>query len=639
MDLSLLNEKQKQAVQHLDGPLLILAGAGSGKTKTLTYRIAYLIEKGIPEKNILAVTFTNKAANEMKRRIRKLLNKKGLSLFCGTFHSFGAKVLRENNDRIKEIFFRDKNFVIFDETDRLSLIKKILKEMELPIEQFPPSLIISQINFAKAHLKNPDNFAQEAQNFLEQKIAKIFEKYEEKLKEYNAFDFDDLILKVVLLFKKKKDVLEKYQEKFKYILIDEYQDTNFVQYQLVKLLAGKYKNICVVGDDQQAIYGFRFADFKNILNFEKDFPKTKVVLLEENYRSTGNILEAANVLIKKNLFQKPKKLWTKKESGSPIFVIETRDEKEEAMIVAGKIKELIDKKISPKEIAVFYRTNIQSRPIEESFVQVGIPYQIIGGFKFYERKEIKDILAYLKVAVNPFDIVSLERIINVPPRKLGKKSLEKLLPQFASIYKDKTKRKELSDPMKEFLILLDKIVEEAKKQNLIKLINFIVKKTGYEDYLRKQKDGEIRLENLAEIMSAALPFDKLQPPNGLFEFLESISLLQEADSLNEKNDLVKLMTLHGAKGLEFDYVFIVGVEEGILPYWKSKNKMEDIEEERRLMYVGITRAKKEVYLIYTQKRLIFGDMTFSKPSSFLDELPKELIFFISTSYFKNGNNL
>ncbi len=636
MDLSALNEKQKQAVKYLDGPLLILAGAGSGKTRTLTYKIAYLIEKGIPEKNILAVTFTNKAANEMKQRIKTLLKKNRLSLFAGTFHSLGARILRENPKEIKNLFSRNSNFVIFDDADRLSLIKKVLKELDLPIEQFPPPLIIGQIGYAKIHLKTPDNLLEEAQNFLEQKIAKVFERYEEKLKEYNAFDFDDLILKVVLLFKKSPESLRKYQEKFKYILIDEYQDTNFVQYQLVKLLASKYKKICVVGDDQQAIYGFRFADFKNILNFEKDFPKTKVVVLEENYRSTKNILEAANFLIKKNIFQKPKKLWTQNESGSPIFLVETKDEKEEAYMVVGKIKELLENNISAKQIAVFYRTNAQSRPLEEAFIQYGIPYQIVGGFRFYERKEIKDILAYLRLAVNPFDKVSLERVINVPPRKLGKKTLETFLPKFNQLFHNKKELEKFPDQVKNIFAILKEIHKKAKTLSLIELINFVIKKTDYQEYLERQKDGEMKIENLGEIFSAAMPFDKLEPPNGLFEFLESIALLQEADQLQEKQNSTKLMTLHSAKGLEFDYVFIVGVEDGILPYWKSKNSLEDIEEERRLLYVGITRAKKEVYLLYTQKRLVFGDMTFSKPSSFLDDLPKDLTFFISTSYFKKN---
>ncbi len=636
MDLSALNEKQKQAVEYLNGPLLILAGAGSGKTRTLTYKIAYLIEKGISEKNILAVTFTNKAANEMKQRIKSLLKKEKLNLFCGTFHSLGAKILRKSNKETKNLFSRNSNFVIFDDADRLSLIKKVLKELDLPAEQFPPPLIINQINFAKAHLKTPDNLLEEAQNFLEQKIAKVFERYEEKLKEYNAFDFDDLILKVVLLFKKSPKTLEKYQEKFKYILIDEYQDTNFVQYQLVKLLADKYKNICVVGDDQQAIYGFRFADFKNILNFEKDFPKTKIVVLEENYRSTKNILEAANFLIKKNIFQKPKKLWTQNESGSPIFLVETKDEKEEAYMVAGKIKELLEDNILAKEIAVFYRINAQSRPVEEAFIQYGIPYQIVGGFKFYERKEIKDILAYLRLAVNPFDKVSLERIINVPPRKLGKKTLGTFLPKYNLLFNNKKELEKFPDQVKNIFSILKEIHKKAKTLTLVELINFIIKKTGYQEYLEKQKDGKIKIENLGEIISAAMPFNKLEPPNGLLEFLESIALLQEADQIQEKQNLVKLMTLHSAKGLEFKYVFIVGVEDGILPYWKSKNNLEETEEERRLLYVGITRAKKEIYLLYTQKRLLFGDITFSKPSEFLDDLPENLTFFISTSYFKKN---
>ena len=637
MDLSILNEKQKEAVKYTEGPVLILAGAGSGKTRTLTYKIAYLIDQGVPERNILAVTFTNKAANEMKERIKKLLKKEKLNLFCGTFHSFGAKILRENKEALKELFERKSDFMIFDDLDSLSLIKKILKELDISSDQFSPSMVAGQISFAKAYLKNPQMFEEEAENVFSQTIAKIYKEYENKLKEYNAFDFDDLIFKVVELFRKKADILDKYQERFKYILIDEYQDTNFAQYQLIKLLADKYKNICVVGDDQQAIYGFRYATFKNILNFEKDFPGTKVVLLEENYRSTKNILEAANALIAKNIYQKPKKLWTKKETGSPIFVIETHNEREEAKIVVGKIQELLEMGSNPDEIAVFFRTNAQSRPIEELLIQAGIPYKVVGSLKFYERREIKDILAYLRLAVNPFDMVSLERVINVPPRGIGEKTLALIVPKLRELFEKKEEREKFNDKVKSFFEFLEELHKKAKGASLIELIDFVVKKTNYEAFLEKQQNAEFRLENIAELISAAMPFDKLTPPNGLLQFLESIALLQEADELGQKKKQVSLMTLHAAKGLEFDYVFIVGVEDGLLPHWRSKREQEDLEEERRLLYVGITRAKKEVYLLHAQKRLIFGDIVFAKPSEFLKDLPEELTLFISTSFFKENN--
>ena len=635
MDLSGLNERQKEAVEYLEGPLLVLAGAGSGKTRVLTYRIANLVESGVSPKNILAVTFTNKAAGEMKERIQKLLGKR-LDLFCGTFHSFGARILRQENQAVKKIFSRKSTFVIFDDKDTLSLIKRILKEKNISLEQFPPAIVANHIGRAKSFLEEPEDLSKEAENFFQQKIASLYQEYEDRLREYNAFDFDDLIVKVVQLFRKETKILEKYQDKYRYILVDEYQDTNFSQYQLVKLLADKYKNICVVGDDQQAIYGFRFATFKNILNFGKDFPKAKIILLEENYRSTKNILGAANALISKNVYQKPKNLWTKKGAGSPIFLVEAKDEREEARIAVGKVQELIEGGVQPEEIAVFYRVNAQSRPVEEVLIQAGIPYRVVGSLKFYERKEIKDILAYLRLAVNPFDRVSLERILNTPPRGIGKKTLSLVLPSFDKLFKNEEERKGLPEGARALFKLLEELRKKAKESGVVEMIDFIIKKVGYEQYLQKQANGEARLENLAELISAAMPFDKVEAPNGLLQFLESVALLQEADEAGKKNKDLSLMTLHSAKGLEFNYVFILGVEEGILPHWKARKNLEDLEEERRLLYVGITRAKKEVYLFYAQKRLIFGDIVFSRPSEFLKDLPKDLVLFISTSFFQRG---
>lgn len=641
MDLSKLNEKQKEAVRQIEGPLLLIAGPGSGKTRTLTYRLAYLMEKNISAKNILALTFTNKAAREMKERIEKLLGRKGNLPFCGTFHSLGVRILRKENKAVKELFQRKSNFIIFDKQDSLSLIKKILKELDLSSEQFNPNVVVSHLSFAKIYLKSPADYAEESQNFFEKTISKIYQKYEEKLIEYGAFDFEDLISKTVILFLKKPDILKKYQELFKYILIDEYQDTNFSQYQLIKLLSKKYQNVCAVGDDQQAIYGFRFASFKNILNFEKDFPKAKVIFLEESYRSTQNIIEAANSLISHNIFQKPKQLWTKNKPGPPLWLIETSSEKEEAKVIADKIKELAERGTLLKEIAIFFRINAQSRTIEEELIKNNIPYQIIGAFKFYERKEIKDILAYLKLSLNPEDKASLERIINLPPRGIGKIKKEIIIANFKNLIKNKKEREKLPPEGKNFLNLIDDFHQKSKEYNLTKLIKYILEKTNYLAYLEKlEKDGKSRQENVEEIFSIAYNFDKEKPPRGLSLFLDSVSLLQqEADDFPFLKKGVSLMTLHAAKGLEFKKVFITGLEDGLLPYWKSKNKEEEYEEERRLFYVGLTRASQEVYLTYAEKRLLFGEFSLSKPSPFLQEIPSHLITFISTSFFKKKDEI
>ena len=621
MNFSLLNENQKKAVMTTEGPVLILAGAGSGKTRTLAFRIGYLIEKGVSPENILAITFTNKAANEMKERIKFLIKKQNVYLgFCGTFHSLGAKILRENSNFLEKYFLRNKNFVIFDEDDSLTLIKKIIKDIDLSSEQFPPRLILNQISFAKTHLLNEEEYQKSATSFFEKTIAKIYKKYEEFLKKNNAFDFDDLIFRVAEIFLKNKKILEKYQEKFKYILIDEYQDTNYSQYILVKLLASKYKNICAVGDDQQAIYGFRFADIKNILNFEKDFGKTKIIYLEENYRSHQKILDAANHLISFNKYQKQKKLWSRKKNGFSPRIISLSDETEEANFIAKKILEYLEKGYQRKEIAVFFRINALSRPIENALISHKIPYRMIGGVKFFQRKEIKDILSYLRLILNPEDEISLERIINMPPRGIGKKTLEKILNKEKEVYCLK--------PVENFFSFLKKAKEYSSSHRLTELIEFITKESGYQDYLtNKEKEAEIRLENLKELLSQAKPFDDLPPSQALESFLESVSLFQEQDELNFKNDAVNLMTLHSAKGLEFDLVFITGLEQGLLPHWKSLKKEEELEEERRLCYVGMTRAKKDLYLLSTQKRLLFGTITWNEPSQFLGEIPNDAVVF------------
>jgi len=620
MDFSLLNENQKKAVKILEGPMLILAGAGSGKTRTIAFKIAYLIEKGIPPENILALTFTNKAALEMKKRIESLISKKISLGFCGTFHSLGAKILRENHKVVKEYFSRDKNFTIFDESDSLSLLKKIVKELDLPSENFPPSKVLSYINFAKTHLLDENDFSNSATEFFEREVAKIYRKYEEKLKEINAFDFDDLIFRPVQLFLKNKEILEKYQERFRYILIDEYQDTNYSQYLLVKLLASKYKNICAVGDDQQAIYGFRFADFRNILNFEKDFEGAKVIFLEENYRSHQKILDAANALISFNRYQKPKFLFSRKKEGPKPKVIYLSDETEEANFVAQKISEYLEKGVPKKEIAVFFRISALSRTIENALIFYQIPYQVVGGLKFFERKEIKDILSYLRLILNPNDFLSLERVINLPPRGIGKKALEKILKKDKKILEKKE--------VKEFFSFLKKAQKFASSHSLSSLIEFILKESGYEKFLwEKEKEPEIRLENIKELLSYAKSFENLPPQKALEAFLESVSLFQEQDELLHQKDAVNLMTIHSAKGLEFEIVFLIGMEQGIFPHWKSLRSEEELEEERRLCYVALTRAKNKLYLLTTEKRLLFGNLILNEPSQFLGEIPNELVIF------------
>jgi len=596
--LKTLNPKQKQAVETIDGPLLILAGPGSGKTKVLTHRLANLIQNDISSNNILAVTFTNKAAKEMKQRVTKLCKK---IPFIGTFHSFCLKLLR------KEIVGYKKTFAIYDQADQLKLIKKITKQLDVNKEQFPAKRVLSTISALKSELINFKTYEENAQEYFEKTISKLYEAYQKELKKNNAVDFDDLIMLVVELFEKFPKILEKYQEKFKYILVDEYQDTNPAQYQLIRLLAKKYENLCVVGDDAQSIYSFRNADFRNILNFEKDFPKAKVITLDQNYRSTQNILDAASKIISKNVYQKHKKLWTENPKGPPISLISAWDEKFESEWIANKIKELGFKL---NDFTVFYRTNAQSRALEEAFIRNNIPYKLIGAVKFYQRKEIKDIISYLKF-IDTEDPISLERIINTPPRGIGEIT-------FKQILRGESEAKEFFN-----------LIEKAKKKPFPEIIKYILEKTNYRDYLKKKygdnlireniPEDEARWENIQELLRVAKDY------NSLKEFLESTALLSDADEIDEQKEMVHLMTLHTAKGLEFPVVFIIGCEEGILPHSKSLLNPLDIEEERRLFYVGITRSKKYLYLIFSQTRTSWEAKQANPPSRFLMEIPDNLI--------------
>jgi len=620
--LKTLNEAQKKAVQKTTGPLLVMAGAGSGKTKVLTHKIAYLMELGVNPKNILAVTFTNKAADEMKERINSLsfsLNLNSSSLNIGTFHHICLKILRKH----AKVLGYKSNFVIFDSDDQKSLIKNILKELRVDAEKFKPKIFQAQISKLKSKLKNAKIFEEEASDFFPKILSQVYAKYQSYLKEHNAMDFDDIIMLTVKLFRKDKDILENYQDKFKYILIDEYQDTNSAQYKLIKLLAKKNKNICVVGDNDQAIYGWRAADYKNILNFEKDYPNAEVVLLEENYRSTQNILDAANKIIQKNSSRKEKNLFTQKQKGSKINLILASSERKEAEFIAEKIKELQKKeqrKLS--DFVVLYRANSQSRAVEEVFMRANLPYKIIGGFKFYQRKEVRDMIAYLRYIYNKADIVSFKRIVNIPARGIGKKALEN--------YFDKG---EISKNMQIFFEMINSLRKDLKELPLSKLLRKIAENSGLKKTLyNKSPEGESKWENILELVSVASTYDDKE--KAIEQFLENIALASDQDEVDQNQAVVNLMTMHAAKGLEFDIVFIVGMEDGIFPHSRSKNSFEELEEERRLCYVALTRAKEQLYLLHTEKRNTFGQSQQNPPSRFLYDIPEELVEFIQYKAFE-----
>ncbi|MBL7154938.1 MAG: UvrD-helicase domain-containing protein [Candidatus Portnoybacteria bacterium] len=610
--LSSLNPKQKQAVTILRGPVLVISGPGSGKTRCLTHRIAYLIQQDIPAANILAVTFTNKAAGEMKERVRNLLLRSVASQSVptiGTFHAICLQILRREIDKLGY----QKNFIIYDETDQLSLVKKIIKDLQINPEQFKPRSAGEMISRAKDELIDCQTYQAQAQEYFPQTIAKIYLAYQTALKKANALDFDDLIMLIVQLFQKKPALLEKYQEKWQYILVDEAHDINLSQYTLINLLAQKYQNLWLIADPDQSIYMWRGADFRNILNFEKDYPEAKVILLEENYRSSQNILAASHQIIVKNTQRKEKNLWTKNPQGPLINIIELGNEEEEGNFVIDEINNMLHvSSFKFQDFTVLYRTNAQSRAIEEAFLKANFPYKIIGTVRFYERKEIKDILAYLKLIANPNDLVSCQRVINLPPRGIGKITFQK---QSGRQFKD-------------FYALIDNFRQANQKMPLTDLIKTIIQKINYEKYIRNgQEQGERRWENVRELLTVANKYNQLKPGLGLEKFLEEVSLLSNLDEVETKKNLVNLMTLHCAKGLEFPVVFIIGCEEGIFPYSKSFFDPGQMEEERRLCYVGITRAKQRVYLTFTQKRRLWGQTMVNPPSRFLSDIPENLIDF------------
>jgi len=626
-----LTKSQSQAVRHTDGPLLVLAGAGSGKTRVLTTRIAYLIQhKGISPRNILAITFTNKAAGEMKERVANMIPQEVKELWVSTFHAACLRILR----RQAGFMGYTNNFVIYDDSDRQTVVKECLKELNLDEKKFPPRAVSTGISRAKNNLKTASEFKMIASDFFQQSVAGIYKLYEEKLKQNNALDFDDLIMMTVRLFKTNEAVLNYYQEKFRYILVDEYQDTNHAQYVLVNLLAQKYRNICVVGDPDQSIYRFRGADMQNILDFEKDYPEARVITLEQNFRSTGTILESANEVIKNNKARKEKKLWTDGPQGDPVVVFTGYNEHAEAGFVVDRILRLKAKGYALKDLAVLYRTHAQSRVLEEKLLSAGIQYTMVGGLKFYERKEIKDLLAYLRLIANPADRVSLTRIINVPKRGIGSASVEKILGHagdlggnLIEVLMRAGEIGGLTPKPRSAAVNLGKILsslrEEQHKLTITELVEETLSRTGYWRTLEAENSVESRTrqENLREFMSVTREFDREQPGGNLEEFLSELALVTDIDTYDENSDQVTLMTLHSAKGLEFPIVFLVGLEEGVFPHSRSLHEPGEMEEERRLCYVGITRARERLYITHCQQRTLYGNTKSNKPSRFLNEIP------------------
>ncbi len=626
-----VTESQKEAITHIDGPLLVIAGAGSGKTRVITRRVGYLVEQGTAPANILSITFTNKAANEMKDRLGEFLDLRGM--WVSTFHAMCSRILRSE---IEQMGFT-RNFSIYDTADQSKCVKAVMNELNLDTTNWRPGAVAASISNAKSELLSVEEFSKYKSGYYNDVVSKVYTKYQKYLEANNALDFDDLLSKIVHLFRNFPDVLEKYQDKFRYILIDEYQDTNHAQYTITQLLAQKYGNICATGDPDQSIYGWRGANIRNILNFEKDYPETTTVRLEQNYRSTKNILHVASEVIKNNQSRKPKSLWTENDEGNRVRVIHCEDENIESREIAATISEFNKNRNTYSDMAVFYRTNAQSRVLETCLLKEGIPYSIVGSVEFFKRKEIKDILSYLKLCANPDDDLSFERIVNVPPRGIGATTIRRLrewadthntnlLEAISRIQEIPEIKAKSSKAVKDFW----KITSELYKLPTFPVMEFVkqvIGKTGYIDYLEQsyESDSEERLENIDELVNAASEYDNSNPDGSLQGFLEEVALISDIDKWDDQTDTVTLMTLHAAKGLEFPVVFIAGLEEGLLPHSQSKDSDDDIEEERRLCYVGITRAQKDLFLIHTRYRAKFGQRTPCIPSRFLSEIPEDFI--------------
>ncbi len=629
-----LNDKQQEAVLATEGPCLVIAGAGSGKTKVLTHKIAYEIANGVRPWNILAITFTNKAASEMKERIEKLIGDAAKDLWMGTFHSICVKILRRYIDRVGY----KTDFVIFDTSDQKTLIKECIKALKVDDKLFTDRGVLTEISNGKNELLEPKAYGVKyAGDFRREKIAELYELYQQKLKENNALDFDDIINLTIKILTENPDVLDYYTEKFQYVLVDEYQDTNKAQFMLVSMLASKYGNITAVGDNDQGIYSFRGADISNILNFERDFPGTKIIKLEQNYRCTGNILKAANAVIKHNENKYDKKLWTQNEEGKIPCIYNGEDEYDEARYIVEQIEHLKrEEYYKNSDFVVLYRMNAQSRAIEDILMREGLPYKVIGGLKFYERKEIKDIIAYLRLIHNTADNLSLKRIINEPKRGIGKTSLDRVqeisensgIPMYEIIKDaDKYELSRVYAYSREFIEQIEYLREQKDKIKISDLIKETLNKTGYTKALELENsvEAETRIENLEEFLTVAIEFEEQEADNTLAEFLENITLSSDIDGMEDQEDSVTLMTLHSAKGLEFPVVFLVGMEEGIFPGYKSIGEPQALEEERRLFYVGITRAKQYLYLTCAKHRTIFGSTSYNQISRFVQEIPEELL--------------
>lgn len=635
MNLELLNEEQRRAVETLDGPLQILAGAGSGKTRVITYRIANLIEKGVFPSEILALTFTNKAAKEMRSRLEDLIKNDVNSMWIGTFHSMCLRILRRDIEKLGYT----SNFVIYDSYDQATLIKECMKEANVISDTMKPSYFSSVISNAKDELVNPDRYEEKYAIDVKTKfVAKVYKLYQKKLKKSNAVDFDDIIVLTIKLLRENRDILDFYQTKFKHILVDEYQDSNHAQYILINLLAQKNRNLCVVGDDDQSIYGWRGADIRNILEFEKDYSDSKVIKLERNYRSTDMILNAANAVIEKNCARKSKKLWTDKNSDVKVEIKRNYSDKDEAVFIAHEINKLSSLgKYKFSDMAILYRTNVQSRLIEENLIKKSIPYNIYGGLKFYDRKEIKDILAYLKVISNPADNIALKRIINVPKRGIGARSIEKMQEKAdmtgEAVYSAMLEFDSLDfssrakNTIKNFIILINSFKSMSEIIPISELISKVIENTNYLSEL--ENEGEIefqtRVDNIKEFIAVAQEYEKNNSEKKLEDFLTEISLSTDIDNMVDSDDIVSLMTIHSAKGLEFPVVFMVGMEEGVFPISRSLINEGQLEEERRLCYVGMTRAEELLYLTYAIERTIFGKTTNQRSSRFMEDIPQKLL--------------
>ncbi|MFA6896836.1 MAG: UvrD-helicase domain-containing protein [Patescibacteria group bacterium] len=653
-----LNEKQREAVRRTEGPVLIIAGPGSGKTKTLTHRIVYLIrEKGVLPENILAVTFTNKAASEMRSRVSGLLAggavgsqasagfnapfstyfKNPALPLVGTFHSLCVRILREDAESLG----LKRDFVIYDSNDQLAIVKGAMRELNLNTEQMNPRSVHGAISDAKNSLKTAEQMTNSADSFFAENAAKVYAVYQKRLAECGALDFDDLIMQTTLLFTQSPAVLEKYQDRFHFVMVDEYQDTNHAQYKLVDLLAKKHRNLCVVGDDWQSIYKWRGADIQNILDFEKNYPEAKTVLLEQNYRSTQNILDAAYGVIAKNRNRKEKKLWTKQKGGEKVVVYEAANEKGEAEFIIGEIAKLNrgmngNAKVNLNDVAILYRTNAQSRSIEESFLEFQVPYKIVGGTKFYDRREVKDVLAYLRFVQNPSDTASLERIINIPARKIGKATLEKVLKEMRKGQTDFVQTilgyqggeltKDKLAKLKGFAGLILEMKQRMTEEDTGKFLEYLLEKIDYEGYIKDgTEEGEGRWENVRELFTAIEKYKDMPAEEGMRAFSEDVTLISDVDGWEETSEAVTLMTLHAAKGLEFTAVFMVGMEEGLLPHGRTFSDESEMEEERRLCYVGMTRAKRYLFLTCARTRRIFGSVQSNIESRFIGDIPLQLI--------------